>query len=276
MARALSQAFVVVTGASRGIGRAIALELAEAGASLLLVARNGRALQDVAREVSGRGGAAQSLAVDLTRDDATKRVYDAAAAPRGRIDLLVNNAGIALGVPFVETGVEVLRDHLRINLEVPFLLTQALVPLLEAAARLEASDDGAATGAAAATDAAATDAAVSEATPRHGEAVIINISSVVGHKGYENQSAYSASKHALLGFTKAAGKELRHRGIRMHAVSPGGTATDMIAGVRPDLDPQTLIQPQAVARTVRFIYEMGDGAAVDEVQLRRSSGTPWA
>jgi 3-oxoacyl-[acyl-carrier protein] reductase len=98
----------------------------------------------------------------------------------------------------------------------------------------------------------------------------------VGHKGYENQSAYSASKHALLGFTKAAARELRHRGIRMHAVSPGATATDMIAGVRPDLDPEILIQPRAIARTVRFIYEMGDGAAVDEVQLRRSVGTPWA
>lgn len=267
MARALSEAVALVTGASRGIGRAIALELAGAGSSLLLVARNVDALDEVAREARAAGATAETLALDLTADGAANRVLEAATGQFGRIDLLVNNAGIAVGAPFLETGADLLRDHLRINVEVPFLLTQSLVPLLTAAAHKAPAGDASA-GASAADHA--------EETPPHGEAVIINISSVVGHKGYENQSAYSASKHALLGFTKAAAGELRHLGIRMHAVSPGATATDMIAGVRPDLDPAILIQPRAIARTVRFIYEMGDGAAVDEVQLRRSAGTPWA
>ncbi len=255
MVRPLHNAVVLITGASRGIGRAIALELARAGASVMLTARNAAALEAVAGEAresaAGSGTEVQTLAVDLTDDGAAEQLRDALARAYGRVDLLVNNAGVAKSAPFVETGLELLREHVRINLEAPFVLTQTVLPLLQKAAKGNAKDGEAG-------------------------AVVVNIASVVAHKGYAEQSAYAASKHALLGFTKAAGKELANLGIRMHAVSPGGTATDMIQGVRPDLDPAGLIYPEAVAKSVRFLYELGGNAAIDELRLRRGGGTPFA
>ena len=251
MARSLSQARILITGASRGIGEAIAREFASAGARLFCTARSRSALEGLARELRTAADGVSIFPVDLAEEGACEALAREVARDFDRLDLLVNNAGIARSAPFAETGAEELRSHLRLNLEVPFLLTRALLPLLEEAARQSAPAE-------------------------NGEAVVVNMASVVGHKGYEKQSAYGASKHGLLGFTKAVAKELQPSGIRVHAVSPGGTATDMIAGVRPDLDPAGLIQPAAIARTVRFLYEMGDGAAIDEIRLRRSGGTPWA
>jgi 3-oxoacyl-[acyl-carrier protein] reductase len=242
--RELSKAVAVITGASRGIGRAVTLDLADHGATLFLIARNGEALSAVADEARSRGARCHTHQVDLVQPDSIVGVRTALESAFGRIDLLVNNAGVAEAKPFLSTTREDLRRHFAINVEVPYFLTQELVPLLAGGAA--------------------------------GEGVVMNIASVVAHKGYAEQSAYGATKHALLGFTKAAAKELREKGIRLHAISPGGTATDMIKGVRPDLDPEILIQPQAIARTVRFLYELGDGAAVDEIQIRRAHGTPWA
>lgn len=251
MARPLSQARILITGASRGIGEAIARELASAGAQLFCTARSRGALERLAREIRESADSVSIFPLDLSEDGACEALAREVTRQFDRLDLLVNNAGIARATPFMETSAEELRSHLRLNVEVPFLLTRALLPLLEAAARQGAESE-------------------------HGEAIVVNMASVVAHKGYEKQSAYGASKHGLLGFTRAVAKELQPSGIRVHAISPGATATDMIEGVRPDLDPSVLIQPAAIARTVRFLYEMGEGAAIDEIRLRRSGGTPWA
>ncbi len=260
MSRPLSNAVAVITGASRGIGRAVALELADCGATLFLVARNREALSAVAGEARSRGASCHTHTADLVQPDAVPAIRAALESAFGRIDLLVNNAGVAEAKPFLSTTREDLRRHFSINVEVPYFLTQELVPLLSGGA-------GQSLGA---RSAPAAGSALAD------EGVVINIASVVAHKGYAEQSTYGATKHALLGFTKAAAKELREKRIRLHAISPGGTATDMIKGVRPDLDPDILIQPEAVAKTVRFLYELGDGAAVDEIQIRRAEGTPWA
>jgi 3-oxoacyl-[acyl-carrier protein] reductase len=251
MAQPVSQARVLITGASRGIGAAIAREFAGGGARLFCTARGHAGLEELARELQESAGSVTIFPIDLSEEGACDTLAAEAGRHFDRLDLLVNNAGIAQGAPFVETSAEELRSHLRLNLEVPFLLTRALLPLLRAAVGLSRADPA-------------------------GDAVVVNMASVVGHKGYERQSAYGASKHGLLGFTKAVAKELQPLGIRVHAVSPGGTATEMIEGVRPDLDPSGLIQPEAIARTVRFLYELGDGAAIDEIRLRRTGGTPWA
>jgi 3-oxoacyl-[acyl-carrier protein] reductase len=218
-----------------------------------IAASTGGQVTSTGRQAAATGGV-ESIALDLTEEEAPDRLREAVRAAYGRVDLLVNNAGTAKAASFRETDLALLRQHLRINLEVPFVLTRTLLPLLQRAARGdEASGD-----------------------VHDGEAVIVNLASVVAHKGYVGQSAYGASKHALLGFTKAAAKELGELGVRMHVVSPGGTATDMIRGVRPDLDPDGLIQPSAVAKAVRFLYELGDNAVVDEIQLRRAGGAPFS
>ena len=104
---------------------------------------------------------------------------------------------------------------------------------------------------------------------------IINISSVVGFKGYPNQSAYAASKHAIMGLTKALAVEAQPHGIRVSAVLPGGVDTDLVAESRPDLDRACLIAPEDIAETVLFLLTLSDRAAVDQIFIRRTNSTPF-
>jgi 3-oxoacyl-[acyl-carrier protein] reductase len=106
-------------------------------------------------------------------------------------------------------------------------------------------------------------------------ATIINISSVVGIKGYVNQGAYTASKHALMGFTKVLAQEVFQDGIRVHIISPGGVATGMVELTRPDIDPSTLISPEEIAEIVLFLLTHRGNAVIDEINVRRSATPPW-
>ncbi len=104
---------------------------------------------------------------------------------------------------------------------------------------------------------------------------IINISSVVGYKGYVNQSVYTASKHALHGFTKVLAQEVHENGIRVHLISPGGVATDLVNKVRPDLEKTSLIQPSEIAEIIVFLLKFRNNAVIDEIQIRRKDNIPW-
>ncbi len=105
---------------------------------------------------------------------------------------------------------------------------------------------------------------------------IVNISSVVGHKGYENQVAYTASKHAMMGLTKALAREWQPYGIRVSAICPGGVATELVREARPDLDPAGLIQSEDVARAVLYLASEPESCATDFLYLRRAGSTPFA
>jgi 3-oxoacyl-[acyl-carrier protein] reductase len=107
-------------------------------------------------------------------------------------------------------------------------------------------------------------------------ATIINISSVVGHKGYVHQAAYAASKHALTGFTKVLAREVQDKGIRVYLLSPGGVHTEMVQKMRPDLDTSGLIKTEDMADIVRFLVTHRGNAMVDELRIRRAGGMPWA
>ena len=99
--------------------------------------------------------------------------------------------------------------------------------------------------------------------------MVINISSVVGFKGYANQSAYSSSKHALAGFTKVFAKEVQPFGIRVHLISPGGVATEMVRQTRPDINPDDLIQPEEICEIVRFLVTRKGKGTIDQFYIRR-------
>ena len=99
--------------------------------------------------------------------------------------------------------------------------------------------------------------------------IIINIASGVGFKGYINQSVYSSSKHALTGFTKVLAKEVQPFGIRVHLISPGGVATDMVRKMRPDIKAEELLQPEEVAEIVRFLVTRKGTGTIDQFYLRR-------
>ena len=97
----------------------------------------------------------------------------------------------------------------------------------------------------------------------------------MGIKGYANQAAYSASKHALMGMSAALAKEVQADGIRVHAICPGGVDTPMVRQARPDLDPAVLMKPQEIADLVLFLVTRRGNAVVDQIHVRRAAATPW-
>ncbi|MFT4111697.1 3-oxoacyl-[acyl-carrier-protein] reductase [Silvibacterium sp.] len=185
----------LVTGASQGIGRAIALELARAGANVALAARNEAALAELAQEIAAAGGTAQPFALDISSEDSIKEGAKAVLAHFGTVHILVNNAGITKDTLLLRMKRADWDSVLTTNLTGTFLLTQALVSSMMKA--------------------------------RWGR--IINISSVVGETGQAGQANYAASKAGLIGFTKSLARELASRGITANAVAPGYIETAMTA-----------------------------------------------
>ncbi len=233
----------LITGAGRGIGRAIAVELARCGARLFLTARSRQALAetaDRAREVSA-GAQTEIYTADLMEEEAPREIVGELDRRFGALDILVSNAGAALKKNLEHTSRAEWDAIMRLNARAPFFLFQAALPLLR----------------------------------RSQAASVVVVSSVVGRVGYAGQAAYSASKHALSGFTKAFAREVQTDGIRVHLVSPGGVATEMIRAVRPDIDESQLIAPEEVARAVAFLVTQRGNGVIDEINLRRSVGAPW-
>ncbi|MBN8215776.1 MAG: SDR family NAD(P)-dependent oxidoreductase [Spirochaetes bacterium] len=238
--RPLQDRVILVTGASRGIGKAIAKRLAIGGARLALVGRGLRGLEEASRELGPTGGEALLLPYDLTEASSYPRILKAILERWGRLDALVNNAGIAETAPFESETPDAWDRLLAVNARAPFFLTQAVLPEL-----------------------------------RKTKGRIVNIASVVAHTGYAQQAAYSASKHALLGWTKALARELVSDGVRVHIIAPGGVATEMVSRMRPDIRPEELIQPEEVAEAVAYLLSMNGRGVVDEIQLRRADKTPF-
>ncbi len=189
----LSGKTALVTGASQGIGRAIALALSAAGARLALAARNADKLAEVAAAIQSAGGEAHPYTLDIGQESSIKEVAKAALAAHGTIDILVNNAGITRDGLMMRMKRADWDAVLSTNLTGTFLLTQALLPSMVKA--------------------------------RWGR--IVSISSIVGQTGQAGQVNYSASKAALIGFTRSLAREVASRSITVNAVAPGYIATAM-------------------------------------------------
>lgn len=232
----------IVTGAGRGIGRSIALALARSGARVALAARTVEDLEKVQAEIEGLGGEAALFPTDVQREAEVAALVRDTVARFGRLDIVVNNAGMGIFGPLVETTAEEWDQIMAVNARGPFLLCREAIPYLR----------------------------------QQQTAFIVNIASVVGVKGYVNQSAYSASKHALIGMSKALAKEVQADGIRVHVLCPGGVDTEMVSRSRPDLDRSVLMHPEEIADLVVFLVTRRGNAVIDEIQIRRSSSTPWA
>lgn len=185
----------LVTGASQGIGRACALVLAQAGAKVALAARKEAKLKEVAAEITAAGGEAEVFVLDIAQEDSIHSCAKEVLARLGKVEILVNNAGITRDGLLLRMKRNDWDDVLSTNLTGTFLLTQALLgPMLK---------------------------------NRWGR--IINISSVVGRTGQAGQANYAASKAGLIGFTKALARELASRAVTANAVAPGYIETPMTA-----------------------------------------------
>lgn len=240
--RPLQAKVALVTGAGRGIGKSIALSLAQSGAAVSLAARTGADLEAVRSQIEALGGRAAAFPTDVALEPQVVSLVRRTVDCFGRLDILVNNAGVGIFGPLAQTTAQGWDHLMAVNARGPFLLCREAIPFLK----------------------------------QQPQSFIVNIASVVGVKGYVNQAAYSASKHALMGMSKALAKEVQADGIRVHVVCPGGVDTQLVERARPDLDRSVLMHPHEIADLVLFLVTRRGNAVVDEVHVRRAASTPWA
>ncbi|HLY04530.1 MAG TPA: SDR family NAD(P)-dependent oxidoreductase [Rhizomicrobium sp.] len=196
----LSGRHAIVTGASRGIGAAIAARLAEAGAATILIGRDATALADRERQIPN----SRSVVCDVTDAAQVEKVYSELLA-HAQVDILVNNAGAAESAPFAKTSDSMLERMLSVNLHSAFRCSRAVLPAMLA----------------------------------RGYGRIVNISSIAGLRGYPYVTAYVAAKHALVGFSRALAMELAQKGITVNAVCPGYTDTELVRGAASAISAKT-------------------------------------
>jgi NAD(P)-dependent dehydrogenase (short-subunit alcohol dehydrogenase family) len=211
----------MITGASQGLGRALALAFAREGAQVVINARSEESICPVAEEAGSLGAEVLALAADVSRSADVERLVGAAMERFGHVDVLVNNAGV-LGprVPIEEYPEDEWRRVIDANLTGPFLVTKATIPHMP--------DGGS----------------------------IVNVVSGVSVEGRARWGAYSVSKFGVEGLTKILAAELEERGIRANAVDPGGMRTEMRAAAYPEEDPMTRITPEE--NTDVFLYLASD------------------
>jgi 3-oxoacyl-[acyl-carrier protein] reductase len=223
--KALQDKVAIVTGASRGIGKAIALSLAAEGASVAVnYANSSTAAEAVVAEIMAMGGQAIALQADVSQPEAVESFVKAVMEKWGKIDVLVNNAGITKDTLLLRMGLEEWQAVINLNLTGVFLCTKAISKIM-----------------------------LKQKSGR-----IINIASVAGQMGNPGQANYSAAKAGVIGFTKTVAKEMAPRGITVNAVAPGFIATDMTEDLKAD-DILKFIplgrygQPEEVAGMVCFL-----------------------
>ena len=218
---ALKDKVALITGASQGLGRALALAFAREGARVVVNARSEETVRPIAGEVEEAGAEVLAVAADVSKDADVKRLVDETVERFGRIDVLVNNAGL-LGprVAIEDYPEDEWRRVIDANLTGPFLVSRAAIPHLSEGAS------------------------------------IINLVSGVSVEGRAEWGAYSVSKFGLEGLNQILAAELAERGVRVNAVDPGGMRTDMRAAAYPEEDPQTRITPEE--NTAVFVYLASD------------------
>jgi NAD(P)-dependent dehydrogenase (short-subunit alcohol dehydrogenase family) len=212
---------VMITGASRGLGRALSLACAREGAALVVNSRNEDSLKPVAGEAEGAGAEVLAVAADVSVEEDVEKLVNEAVGRFGEVDVLINNAGL-LGprVPIEEYPESEWRQVIDANLTAPFLLAKSVIPHM----------------------------------PEGGS--IINVTSGVSIEGRAEWGAYSVSKFGVEGLTQILAAELKDRGIRVNSVDPGGMRTEMRAAAYPDEDPNIRITPEE--NTDVFLYLASD------------------
>ena len=237
----LNEAVVVVTGASRGLGAAIAEELASGGAKVVVnYSRSKEPAEELVEKISEGGGEAIAVQADVSDAEQAKALIDRAMEEFNRIDVLINNAGINIDRTLKKLSVDDWDKVIQVDLNSAFYTVHAVLPHMT----------------------------------EQGGGKIINMSSFVGEAGNIGQANYSAAKAGLLGFTKTAAQELARSGITVNAICPGFIETDMVASIPEEAQEKLRKQvplgrfgkPHEVARAVRYLIEDGDyitGQSID-------------
>jgi 3-oxoacyl-[acyl-carrier protein] reductase len=226
----------LVTGASSGIGRAIAERFGRAGAHLVLTARREHLLHEVAERIRRESPQSRTVVIpaDLRQPEDLSGLVERAYEHFGAIDILVNNAGIGYFAPATELQLEALEELWQVNVRAPMLLTRAVLPRM-----LE-----------------------------RGSGTLLFIASLAGKYGVKGGSAYAATKYALRGFAESVFQEVRSSNIRVITLCPGSTATDFSGPTASGPNRERLLQPEDVAEIALAAVLLPATATVSEVELR--------
>lgn len=228
----LTNKIALVTGGSRGIGKAIAMRLAELGAAVAICGRDSERLRATADALRGLTEKAFWQTADVTRADEVEKLVSATEAKLGQISILVNNAGIGLFGPVHEKSEEDWDRVLRTNLKSVFLVSRAVIPSMM----------------------------------RQGGGDIINIGSLAGRNTFAGGGLYCASKWGIQGLSGCMAEDLRDHGIRVSVICPGSVATEFSGrGVK---DAEKTLQPEDVAHAVQAVLTQRQGSFMSEIHLR--------
>jgi NAD(P)-dependent dehydrogenase (short-subunit alcohol dehydrogenase family) len=233
----------LITGGSRGIGLAIARALGQDGYRVTISARRPETLEAAAEALRSEGIDVLAVPANLTDEEAIKAVVAQHRERRGRLDVLINNAGLGIGGPVAEAETKRLDLQLNVNLRAVYLVARECIPMLKAAGA------------------------------EHGKALIANTASIAGKRGQGWLAAYSATKFGVVGLSQGLHKELAGDGIQVTAICPAFVATDMTDWIEGQVPKEEMIQPEDIAESIRFLLRTSSPCIVPEIQfLRRGDG----
>ena len=228
----------LVTGAGRGIGRAVAAAFAREGAFVVLAARSTRELASIQREIEAAGGRALVVPTDVRQEPAVAALVSRTLAESGRIDCLVTAAGLAAFGPLADAKTEDWDQLMAVNLRGVFLCCRAVLPAMTA----------------------------------QGRGTIINIGSVVTSRTLPGSGAYTAAKYGLLGFSRVLAEEMRTHGVRVGVLSAGATDTPLWDAVPQPPDRTLMLKPSVIAEAALLMAALPPGATLEELTLLPQGG----
>jgi NAD(P)-dependent dehydrogenase (short-subunit alcohol dehydrogenase family) len=239
----LADRAALVTGASSGIGLAIARALGEDGYALTVSARRAEKLEQAAEELRADGFEVQSVPAQMTEEEDVVGLVAAHRDKYGRLDVLVNNAGVGIGAPMEEIQTKFLDMQLGVNLRAVVLGTREALPMLR------------------------------EAGAEHGKALIVNTASIAGKSGTPWLSVYAATKAAVINFSQATQKEVGEAGIQVTALAPAFVDTPMADFAKGQVEAEKMIRPEDIAEAVRLLLRTSPYCLIPEIVFARPGKT---
>ncbi len=237
--RELAERAALITGASGGIGLAIARVLGQEGHTLTIASRRPEKLEATAEGLRGEGFEVEQIAANMTDEAEVVGVFERHRERFGRLDVLVNNAGVGIGAPMEEIQTKYLDMQLAVNLRALIIGTREGLPLLR------------------------------EAGAEHGKALIVNTASIAGKGGQAWLSIYAATKAAVINFTQSTHREVGSAGIQCTALAPGFVDTAMTEFVKGQVAAEEMIRPEDIGEAVRFLLATSPNCHVPEIVFTR-------
>ncbi|MBK5111689.1 MAG: SDR family oxidoreductase [Thermoleophilia bacterium] len=240
----MAERAALITGGSGGIGLAIARRLGERGYALTISGRQEEKLLSTAEGLANEDLKVEAVVADVTSEEAVVDLVAEHKRQWGRLDCLVNNAGIGIGQAIDGVQSKHFDRQVAINLRALVIATRESVPMLK------------------------------EAGAEHGKGLIVNLASIAGIQSPAWLSVYAATKAAVLSYSRSSQKELAGSGVCCTAIAPGFVATEMTEFVQGEVPPEKMIQPEDIAETVSFLLNLTPACAIPEIVVSRSAAGP--